>query len=101
MKSVFVWNRVNINDFNYSEDFELVEQFFNKYFAPHKVVYSAKARHFFPLILELEGLSRSNLIFTQPYSSHCVLSSVSYQSTPNTLVSSCSDASIIYHQYGI
>ena len=100
MRSVFVWNRVNINDFNFSENFAVIEEYFNRYFAPHKIIYSAKARHFFPLILELEGLSRSNLVFTQPYSSHCVLSSVSYQSTPNTSASSFFDASIIYHQYG-
>ena len=100
MKSVFVWNSANISDFNYSEDFEYIEQFFNEYFAPHRAIYLAKARHFFPLILELEGLSRSNLVFIQPYSSHCVLSSVSYQSTPNTLANSSFDASIIYHQYG-
>lgn len=100
MKSVFVWNRVNIRDFNYSEEFEHIEQYFNEYFAPYKAIYLAKARFFFPLIIELEGLSRSNLVFTQPYSSHCVLSSVSYQSTPNTLANSLFDASIIYHQYG-
>ena len=62
MKSVFVWNSANISDFNYSEDFEYIEQFFNEYFAPHRAIYLAKARHFFPLILELEGLSRSNLV---------------------------------------
>ncbi len=100
MKSVFVWNRVNIKDFNYSEDFEHIEHYFNEYFSPYKTLYLAKARYFFPLIIELEGLSRSNLVFTQPYSSHCVLSSISYQSTPNTLANSFFDASIIYHQYG-
>ena len=100
MKSVFVWNRANIEDFTYSENTKPIEEFFNDYFSPYKAIYSAKARHFIPLILELEGFSRPNLVFTQPYSSHCVLSSISYRSTPNTSSSILSDASIIYHQFG-
>lgn len=100
MKSVFVWNKTDFEDFSYSEHSRSIEEYFNKYFSPFKTIYSAKARHFIPLILELENLSRPNLIFAQPYSSHCVLSSVSYRCTPNTLSSISSEASIIYHQFG-
>ena len=58
MKSVFVWNRANIEDFTYSENTKPIEEFFNDYFSPYKAIYSAKARHFIPLILEVHYLQK-------------------------------------------
>ena len=96
----FLFGIVNFEEFNYSEEPKSIEKYFDEYFSPYKSIYSAKARHFIPLILELEGLHRPNLVFAQPYSSHCVLSNISHQCTPSTESSTSLDASIIYHQFG-
>lgn len=100
MKKFFLWNEEKLSKFSFNEDPFFVEEFFNHIFNPYKVIYLSRARHFIPFILEVKGLKRNNLIFTQPYSSHCVLSSISLQSTPSILNGSFIDGSIIYHQYG-
>ncbi len=101
MKSTFLWPTTFSDMHTISFNGSKIESFFDQIFYPYKTIYLSQARHFIPLILKYLGFSRNDIIFTAPYSSHCVLSNIGLQSTPTiqTHISDI-DASIIYHQYG-
>lgn len=103
MKRVWMWPQVPINTTTVTDDpliLTEIEQYFSELYAPYKVVYFARARIGIMAISAIRELSRSQLTFVQPFSSHCVLSAVSAQSTPSTLSPQQSKQQIIYHQWG-
>jgi putative PLP-dependent aminotransferase (TIGR04422 family) len=101
MKSVPIWNNVDPINFDITQNCKYIEDFFDKIFYPYKTIYLSKARHFIPIVLRQHHLTRGDTIFTIPYSSHCVLSSIGMQATPITQVDqTVIDASIVFHQYG-
>lgn len=100
MKKYFLWNEPNFSNVILTDSSSYIEDFFSDIFYPFKVIYLSRARHFIPLLLDVNNLGRNNIVFTQPYSSHCVLSNISLQSTPSIINGDFVNASIIYHQYG-
>lgn len=103
MKKVWMWPKTEINSDTVTDaksTLTEIEQYFSDLYAPYKVVYFSRARVGLMAISVIRELSRSQLTFVQPFSSHCVLSAISYQSTPSTIFPEQSEQQIIYHQWG-
>jgi len=103
MKKTWMWPQTSINSTTVKHDIEVlteIEKYFCNLYAPYKVVYFSRARVALMAISKVRNLSREQLTFVQPFSSHCVLSSISYQSTPTTTQPQASDQQIVYHQWG-
>ena len=100
--STYLWPTILDDAHEISSDAEILESFFNQIFSPYKTIYLSQARHFIPLVLRYYHLGRSDIIFTPPYSSHCLLSNIAVQATPSVQneLNNKINASIIYHQYG-
>jgi putative PLP-dependent aminotransferase (TIGR04422 family) len=100
--STYLWPTILDDPYEISSDAEILESFFDQIFSPYKTIYLSQARHFIPLILRYYNLGRSDIIFTPPYSSHCLLSNIALQATPTVQneLNNEINASIIYHQYG-
>lgn len=100
--STYLWPTILDDSYEINSEAEKLESFFDQIFSPYKTIYLSQARHFIPLILRYYDLGRNDIIFTPPYSSHCLLSNIALQATPtvqNELDNEI-NASIIYHQYG-
>jgi putative PLP-dependent aminotransferase (TIGR04422 family) len=65
----------------------------------HPVIFSS-ARSGLTAILQNLNLSRSDLVWCPPYSSHCVFESISRVATPITIQSKNIKVAVIYHQWG-
>lgn len=52
-------------------------------------------------VLQMQKLSRPDLIWCPPFSSHCVLNAISATATPTTLEIDSPKVALIYHQWGI
>ena len=100
--STYLWPTILDDPYEISSDAEILESFFDQIFSPYKTIYLSQARHFIPLVLRYYNLGRSDIIFTPPYSSHCLLSNIALQATPTVQneLNNEINASIIYHQYG-
>jgi len=103
MKDIWMWPKTEINSESVYDDAKgltEIEQYFSELYAPHKVVYFSRARVAIMAISVIKSLSRPQLTFLQPFSSHCVLSAISHQSTPTTTFSQKSNQQVVYHQWG-
>lgn len=103
MKKTPMWPHVNIDNTTVTNDHTVlaeIEQYFSDLYAPYKVVYFSRARVALMAISASKKLSRPQLTFVQPFSSHCVLSAISHLSTPTTTLPQQSTQQIIYHQWG-
>lgn len=103
MKDVWLWPQNIINDrttVDCKQTLAKIEQFFDEYYAPFHAIYFSRARIALSGILAVENTTRSSLTFTQPFSSHCVLSAISECTTPITIESKRAQQHIIYHQWG-
>lgn len=103
MDKVWMWPQTDINSSSVSQNIDLlaeIEAYFSTLYAPYKVVYFSRARVALVAISTVCELSRPQLTFVQPFSSHCVLSAVAYQSTPTTIFPQQSNQQVIYHQWG-
>ncbi|MBO9489058.1 hypothetical protein J7384_01655 [Endozoicomonas sp. G2_1] len=101
--SYWLWPKVEVNSSQISQSQQHlanIEAFFTEYYSPFEVVYFARARLAINAILSIEGASRPDLTFCQPYSSHCVLSAIAETSTPTTTECQKSKHQVIYHQWG-
>lgn len=99
MESVWIWPHNRMTN-KVSYDFAGFEKFFNELYKPYKCLYFSRGRVAIAKCLSFVGGGRSNLVFVQPYSSHCVLSAVSKVCTPVTIHPKESDYQIIYHNFG-
>ncbi len=79
---------------------ENIESFFNRIFAPHRVLLFSSARSALKSVLQAQGISRPRLVWVMDYSSHCVLNAVSVVGTPLVGTPVGADLYIVYHQYG-
>lgn len=84
-----------------SPSLDLVENFFTKLYNPYRAVLFSSARIAIEGILNLEGLSRNNVVGVPRFSSACVLESVSRVTIPESLSENSHDGVILYHQMGI
>lgn len=103
MKKVWMWPKTDINSGTVTDTKSIligIEQYFSDLYAPYKVVYFSRARVGLMAISVIRDLSRAQLTFVQPFSSHCVLSAIAYQSTPSTIFPHQSAQQVIYHQWG-
>ncbi|MGV2870840.1 hypothetical protein [Colwellia sp. E150_009] len=103
MNDVWMWPKTEINNTTVTDNNAVlteIEQYFSALYAPYKVVYFSRARVAIMAISAVRELSRPQLTFVQPFSSHCVLSAISYQSTPTTVSLEQSTQQVIYHQWG-
>ncbi len=103
MNNIWMWPQTSINSTTVINDLTVlteIEQYFSALYAPYKVVYFSRARLALMAISAVRELSRPQLTFVQPFSSHCVLSAISHQSTPTTIIPEQSNQQIIYHQWG-
>jgi hypothetical protein len=103
MKKIWMWPQTDINSTTVISDLVVlteIEQYFSALYAPYRVVYFSRARVSIMAISAVRDLTRPQLTFVQPFSSHCVLSAISQQSTPTTIFPQQSDRQVIYHQWG-
>lgn len=103
MNKVWMWPQADINSDTVIEDARTlveIEQFFTQLYHPYQVVYFSRARVALMAISVVEELSRPQLTFVQPFSSHCVLSAISHASTPTTIRPEDSKQQLVYHQWG-
>jgi hypothetical protein len=103
MPSVWMWPQAEINSNTVTLDDKIltdIEQYFSELYAPFTVVYFSRARVALAAISMAEKLSRPQLTFVQPFSSHCVLSAISLLSTPTTMSPQESSQQVIFHQWG-
>ncbi|NML86972.1 MAG: putative PLP-dependent aminotransferase [Polaromonas sp.] len=71
-------------------------------FPSSEPVLFSSARAGLTAVLEVLGLSRPDLIWTPPFSSHCVLEAIAHVCTPIPVVAEVGDiaAALVYHQWG-
>ena len=103
MKDVWMWPQNTISSNTVCEEVAVlddIESFFSQLYAPYKVVYFSRARIALNAISGAMGLSRPQLTFVQPFSSHCVLSAIAHLSTPSTIEPSLTQQQVVYHQWG-
>lgn len=79
---------------------ETIENFFQDLYANTHAVLMPSGRSSINLILQYLNISRQDLIYTPPYSSHCVLNAIGYTGTPTTKLSRDIQAAICFHQWG-
>lgn len=62
----------------------------------------SSARAGLTAVLQVLGLSRPDLMWTPPFSSHCVLEAIAHVCTPIPVAAEASDiaAALVYHQWG-
>jgi putative PLP-dependent aminotransferase (TIGR04422 family) len=81
---------------------ELVEAELRRLFPDCEPVLFSSARAGLTAVLATLGLSRPDLVWTSPYSSHCVLEAIAHVSTPVTVEIDTVNikAALVYHQWG-
>ena len=77
-----------------------IEKEFSEVFFGKQVVLFSSGRYALFGILSSMNLTRNDLVFTLPYSSHCVLNVISYLATPSVLGNVPTRAQVLYHQWG-
>ncbi len=77
---------------------DVEKEFLNIYKGAEPVIFSS-ARASISAILELLHMGRADKVWCPPFSSHCVLETISRVATPGSDINEC-DAAIIYHQWG-
>ena len=103
MTNIWMWPQKAINSDTVCDSKETlanIEQFFSSLYSPFKVLYFSRARLALTAISAAEGLSRPQLTYVQPFSSHCVLSAISPLSTPTTTALEQSHQQVVFHQWG-
>lgn len=104
MKSLFLWpspkNFQARHFFGRRINMEDVEEQLRQIFPKAEPVLFSSARGGLSAILEHLGLTRPDLVWCPPYSSHCVFESIARVATPCTVNHSTVRAALIYHQWG-
>ncbi len=103
MTNIWMWPQKAISSDTVCDSKETlahIEQFFSSLYSPFKVLYFSRARLALTAISAAEGLSRPQLTYVQPFSSHCVLSAISPLSTPTTTALEQSHQQVVFHQWG-
>ena len=110
MKTIYkIWEKAQKPNFydwiNYPEiSSSIIEKEFEGFYPGYNAILFSSGRSAIGAILKLFNLSRSNLVFCSPWSSHCVLNTISTSATPITNLNSIDKnpltAAIIYHQWG-
>ena len=77
-----------------------IEAMLEKLFPDAVPVLFSSARAGMSASLELLNVSRPDIVWCPPYSSHCVLESVSLRATPSVTDSRNARVALIYHQWG-
>tara|TARA_A100001015_G_scaffold236115_1_gene268146 strand:+ start:1993 stop:2946 length:954 start_codon:yes stop_codon:yes gene_type:complete len=77
-----------------------IERFFENTYPNAHAVLMPSGRSSLSLILQHLGLTRPDLVFLPPYSSHCVINAVGYVGTPTPALSNNIKSAICFHQWG-
>lgn len=77
-----------------------IEDTLNTLFPDAVAVLFSSARAGLSATLQLLTMSRPDIIWCPPYSSHCVLESIARLATPSTTDISRANVALIYHQWG-
>ena len=77
-----------------------IEKFFEDTFSNANAVLMPSGRSALSLILQHLGLTRPDLVFIPPYSSHCIINAVGYVGTPIPALSDNIKSAICFHQWG-
>jgi putative PLP-dependent aminotransferase (TIGR04422 family) len=79
---------------------EEIEARLRSIFPSSDPVLFSSARAGLRAVLEVLGLSRPDLVWTPPFSSHCVLDAVAHVSTPVPVATDGIAVALVYHQWG-
>lgn len=81
---------------------EEIEEKLRTLFPGSEPVLFSSARAGLTAILQILGLSRPDLVWTPPYSSHCVLEAIAHLCTPIPVAAEMDSiaAALVYHQWG-
>jgi len=99
--SFFLWPDPHFSlysSFSFASTGDVEAAFVAMYPGAIPVIFSS-ARASISAILELLQTGRADKVWCPPFSSHCVLESVSRVATPSTILEECRSA-IVYHQWG-
>lgn len=77
-----------------------IETELRAFFPDSEPVLFSSARAGLTAILQSIGLSRQDLLWIPPFSSHCVIDAVGHICTPTPLVTGQLVAALVYHQWG-
>jgi putative PLP-dependent aminotransferase (TIGR04422 family) len=91
--------KVNLSSIFIATPAAVEERCLEIYPGTYPVVFSS-ARAGIHAILRLLGASRNDLVWTLPYSSHCVQSTISLLASPSTTELLASKFALVYHQWG-
>ncbi len=80
--------------------YENIEGFFNDLYPNAHSVLTPSGRSALTMIIRHLGMTRRDHVLIPPYSSHCVINSIGYVSTPTPMESPNIKSSLVFHQWG-
>jgi putative PLP-dependent aminotransferase (TIGR04422 family) len=102
-KKIYLWpdpQTPSLGDMLHRTSTHKIENLLHSYWPEIFPVLFSSARSGLTAILQHLGLTRPDLVWCPPYSSHCLFESIARISTPITEYSDKVQAALIYHQWG-